>query len=283
MSGICGFFSVIPNKHLLAQFNKTMEQNVRGEYKSVSGDFFKFINVESSQNENKELHKENCTQLQIITHGEAYNENAVNLDETILDLYKNDELARLQDFNGSFLAAIYDEKKCKAVLVNDRFGTVKTYYHYNSGTLYFTPKIKLLLQLGAPKSLRMESIYDFFLFGYPLGDKTLFKDIFQLPPASIVEMTEHGLKFTKYWDVNWYSEYDSRPVHELVDELYILWQQAVERRVDRKNNNLIFLSGGLDSRAILAASLKSIDKEKLHTVTYGHERSLDFKLGRLIA
>jgi len=70
---------------------------------------------------------------------------------------------------------------------------------------------------------------------------------------------------------------------ELIDELEYLWQKSVERRIKKDEKILIPLSGGLDSRAILAAALKHTSKENIISFTFGTSDSLDFEIGRLVA
>ncbi|GAG59852.1 unnamed protein product, partial [marine sediment metagenome] len=139
------------------------------------------------------------------------------------------------------------------------------------------------MNLGVKKSLRKDAIIDFFLFGYLLGDKTLFEHIHQLPPASILEISRHGRKLTKYWDYEYDEEYGTSPKEELIDELGRLWQKAVERRIKKDETIIIPLSGGFDSRAILAAALRCAPKDKIITFTFGEPGSFDFEIGKLVA
>ena len=221
--------------------------------------------------------------ISIVTCGEVYNEDIENLDESILRLYEEGRLDELKNFNGSFAAAIYDGTEEKLTLVNDRYGLIKLFYYRDEDRFCFAPKIKPLLKLGAEKSLRKDAIIDFFLFGYLLGDKTFFKHIHQLPPASILEVSKSDMNLMKYWDYEYDEEYDARPQEELIDELGALWQRAVERRVKKDETIIIPLSGGLDSRAILAAALRCTSKDNIITFTFGESGSFDFEIGRMVA
>ena len=221
--------------------------------------------------------------ISIVTCGEVYNEDIENLDKSSLRLYEEGRLDELKNFNGSFAAAIYDGTEEKLTLVNDRYGLIKLFYYRDEDRFCFAPKIKPLLKLGAEKSLRKDAIIDFFLFGYLLGDKTFFEQIHQLPQASILEFSKNCINLTKYWDYEYDEEYDARPQEELIDELGALWQRAVERRVKKDETIIIPLSGGLDSRAILAAALRCTSKDNILTFTFGEPRSFDFEIGRMVA
>jgi len=221
--------------------------------------------------------------ISIVTCGEVYNEDNESLNEAILKLYKENRLDRLEAFNGSFAAAIYDGSKEKLTLVNDRYGLEKLFYYHNEEHFFFAPKIRPLVRLGANKSLRKDAIIDFFLFGFLLGDKTFFQHIRQLRPASILEVSKDGMNLTTYWDYEYNENYHTEPEEELIEKLDTLWQKAIERRVKGDKKILIPLSGGLDSRAILAAALKCTSKDRIITFAFGEKGSFDLEIGKMVA
>ena len=221
--------------------------------------------------------------INIVTCGEIYTEDIKEPDKIILSLYEYGKLDLLKNCNGSFAAAIYDNTEEKLTLLNDRYGLIKLFYYHDKSSFCFAPKIRPLLKLGAKKSLRKDAIVDFFLFGYLLGDKTFFKHIYQLPPASILEVSKRGMMITKYWDYEYDEEYDARSQEELIDELGALWQRSVERRIKKDEKIIIPLSGGLDSRAILAAAMRCTSKDNIITFTFGERGSFDFEIGKMVA
>ncbi len=133
------------------------------------------------------------------------------------------------------------------------------------------------------KTLKKESLIDFFLFGYLLGDNTLIEHIIQLHPGSFLEISHGNAELTQYWDYQYANISEKKTEEELINELYTLWQRAVERRIKSNKTIIIPLSGGLDSRAILAAALKCVPKERIITFTFGMKGSYDFELGQMIA
>ncbi len=218
----------------------------------------------------------------IVTCGEIYNNEISKLEKSIIKLYETNELDKLRDYNGTFAAAIYDEKRNKLTLINDRYGLKKLFYYHNENFFCFGPKISPLLRYVPKKSLRKDAILDFFLFGYVLGNKTFFNQINQLPYASILEFSREGLKLKKYWDYEYLEEYKSKS-KEVLHKLTHLWEKAVERRIKRNNKIIIPLSGGLDSRAILATALRFTSKDNIVTFTFGEKGSFDFEIGKMVA
>lgn len=197
------------------------------------------LDIKSAKNEQSIERKSG---IRLMVCGEVCNEDIKDVDKWILTLYEQGKLNLLRNLNGSFAVAIYDNSKEKLTIANDRYGLIKLFYYHDKNHFYFAPKIKPLIRLGIERTLRKDAIIDFFLFGYLLGDKTFFKHIYQLPPASIMEISKKDIKLTKYWNYRYEKNYDARPKEELIDELGELWQKAVERRIKKDETIIIPLS-----------------------------------------
>ena len=284
MVGIFGYFSQDVNENILNEIVSAIKDEDYCITDKILNRSCVLGKLDIKSTKAKELIKtKKEDEISIVTCGDVYNEDIENLDKSILTLYEEGRLDKLKIFNGSFAAAIYDSTKEKLTLVNDRYGLIKLFYYHNEDYFCFAPKIRPLLKLDVEKVLRKDAIADFFLFGYLLGDKTFFEHIPQLPPASILEVSKNGINLTKYWDYEYDEEYDARPQEELIEELGALWQGAVERRIKKDETIVIPLSGGLDSRAILAAALRCTSKDNIITFTFGEKGSFDFEIGKMVA
>jgi asparagine synthase (glutamine-hydrolysing) len=223
------------------------------------------------------------SQIIVLSSGEIFNEDITDVNEHILKLYTTKNLSQLRQLNGSFVALIYDQRKRKFILVNDRNGSIKIFYYYKDDQLYFSPKIRSLLSLNVDKQLRQDAIIDFFLFGYLLEDKTLFEYIHQLPPGTILECSKDELIQLRYWDYKIYDRLDMKDRQHLIDQLSLLWDQAMKRRMDIDKTSLILSSGGLDSRAVLASISGNTSRDNVIAFTFGLPGSFDFEIGRMVA
>ena len=170
--------------------------------------------------------------------------------------------------NGSFNIVICDFKKNEIVIINDRYGLRPFYYTINNGKLLFASEIKAILQDETfKKELNDETIADFFAFGEIFGNKTFFKGIEVMPPASIFTYDGKNISIEQYWDINYEPDYN-KSEDEFVDELVKSFKKAVEIRMKDNLRYGVTLSGGLDSRVVLGA----IDKERrkdIVTITFG--------------
>ncbi|NJD51875.1 MAG: asparagine synthetase B [Candidatus Methanoperedens sp.] len=177
-----------------------------------------------------------------------------NDPELILHLYEelgNDFVDKL---NGSFSLAIWNEKSQKLLIANDRYGSRPIYYTNSNGYLLFGSEIKVILQDETfKKRVDDRSVTEFFSFGHILGNKTFFYGIELLPPASIMTFDRRNVSIDKYWDLEFNTKYENHTEDYYIEKLYNLVLQSVERRMKGKKRIGVMLSGGLDSRTIVAS------------------------------
>ena len=285
MVGIFGYFSQDINENILNEIVSAMKDEDYCITDKILNRSCVLGKLDTKSTKPEEPIAKKNEKISIVTCGEVYNENEniKNIDKSILTLYEEGRLDKLKNFNGTFAAAIYDNVEEKLTVVNDRYGLIKLFYYRDEDRFFFAPKIRPLLKLDVEKSLRKDAIVDFFLFGYLLGDKTFLEHIHQLPPASILEVSKSNMNLLKYWDYEYDEEYDARPQEELIEELGALWQRAVERGIKKNEKIIIPLSGGLDSRAILAAALRCTSRDNIITFTFGEKGSFDFEIGKMVA
>jgi asparagine synthase (glutamine-hydrolysing) len=213
--------------------------------------------------------------------GEFYDEDGLlQLAASI----SQEDLAGLRALDGIFSAVAYHRTKKKLYLVNDRYGLKHLYTTQRGESFSFASEIKAFLSLpGARPKLHKEAIADFFRTGYFLGDNTWFEGISLLPPASFLcwDLRTKALSEKQYFQLE-----DLRPFTEKVDprelteELGCLFTRSVQRRAKDEEKIGITLSGGLDSRAILAAISP---RDNLHTVTFGEPSSEDVRYAKMAA
>ena len=223
-----------------------------------------------------------ATKQQLLSKGQRFSNH--NDAEFILHLYEEYGEEFVHKLNGSFTLVIWDEKTQKLLIVNDRYGTRSIYYTpaNNNGYFLFGSEVKAIIQ---DKTFKMivddRSVAEFFIFGYLLGTKTFFQGVELLAPASILTYEKGQVSITQYWDFDFNEEYEDRPEEYYVEKLSQLILQAVERQMKGNYRIGVPLSGGLDSRTIVA----SINKKHypLHTFTIGMANCDDANFAQIIA
>jgi len=139
------------------------------------------------------------------------------------------------------------------------------------------------MNLIGEKKIRKDALLDFFIFGYYLGDKTFDENIFQLPPSTILKVSKQSVSVKSYWSYPLDDKFDVCEKDLLLEKLGMRWQKAVDQRIVGNEKIIVEISGGLDSRAILAAALLSTSKENILLYTFGDEKSYDCEIGKKIA
>lgn len=202
----------------------------------------------------------------------------------LLTLFSKKGERFIEELNGAFVIAMWDREKKQLLILNDRYGLRPLYYTFCDGIFLFSSEIKGMLDFpGFNKKVDDRAVCEFFSFGYPLGNKTFFEDVRLLSPGSILTFRDGSIKIRKYWDFSFQEEYEqSIKEEQYIEKLSYLLKIAIERRFEAKNLRVgSFLSGGLDTRTILA--LKPNGQSHIHTFTHETGQPYDVVIAETIS
>ena len=156
---------------------------------------------------------------------------------------------------GMFAFAIWDKSNETLYIARDRLGIKPLYYaSTSSGDLYFGSELKSLLQIpGLAKDISPQAVEEFFAFGYVPEPRSIFSAINKLPSASYLIMKKGYNKpeIKSYWDIS-FSLMSNPNAEEIQDELIFRLTEAVDIRLMADVPLGAFLSGGVDSSAVVA-------------------------------
>lgn len=184
-------------------------------------------------------------------------------------------------FNGMFALAIYDPNNASLWLARDRFGEKPLFYAHNHKGVAFASEIGALkLWPGFNHNVDAANFQRFFAWNYMPDSRTIFAECKSLPPATYlrINLRDHSLSLHTYWSFSLDPDESltDRQEGELAEELRRLLVQAVRRRLLADVPLGIFLSGGIDSSAVLGAAVRLRDPESISTFTIGfREKSFD--------
>jgi len=202
-------------------------------------------------------------------------------EEAIATIYKEFGAKTPEKLNGDFNVSIYDPQKDRLLIFNDRFGFRHMYIYQDDDILMFAPEIKAFTQYPQfDKTIDENGIADYFNFSYHMGDRTMFKRTKLLPPASCLEVRENKIKLTTYWKPKYENKRKISDLSECINTGYQLFCQSVARRLNNSKDVLIPLSGGLDSRLILAVAVEN--GCNITTATFGNRACLDYKIAQQV-
>jgi asparagine synthase (glutamine-hydrolysing) len=171
--------------------------------------------------------------------------------EVLLALFEHKGVDCLDDLNGMFAIAIWDTKTKQLFLARDRLGKKPLYYYCHNGHFAFASEIKALLPAPFVKTeLRPDAVKDFFAYQYVPDPKTIYRNIHKLSPGHWLITNGDAIEQRQYWDVS-FSSASTASEEELKSGLYDLIDDAVRLRMVSDVPLGAFLSGGVDSSAVV--------------------------------
>jgi len=163
------------------------------------------------------------------------------------------------DLNGSYSLVIFDKREERIHIVSDRFATRPIYYWHEGKEFAFASEPKAILKHPSyHKKLNLVAVSKFFRYGRLclFGDDTWFEGIVGLAPGSVLTFDDGEVNIERYWDLNYHADRHTSP-DELADKLASSFTRAVRVRTSQAGLRYsVALSGGLDSRSVLAACKK---------------------------
>lgn len=187
----------------------------------------------------------------------------------------------LRSCRGTFCAVVYESPTHRLHLITDKLGIRPIYCWVSADYIVFATALRILEAVSfCKKSINLLGTAETACYGYPLSDRTPYQNIFSLLAGEVVSVDAHELRRQNYW------RWDELPAPAASDippseRIYRHFQDAVKVRLGGQKTAAAFLSGGLDSRAIVAA-LKDAGA-KVFTANFGPPGSQDQVLGQLAA
>ena len=192
--------------------------------------------------------------------------------EVILALYRKLGTDCLKQLNGMFAFALWDTVEKTLFIARDRIGKKPLYYYHAGGDrLAFASEIKCLLQLpGIKREIEPTAIVDFLAYHYIPDPKTIYRNIYKLPPAHYMVLKSGGEPHIgEYWDID-FTQQEGRTFAAAEEELLELLQDATSARMVADVPLGAFLSGGVDSSAVVALMAKT-SANPVRTCTIGFQ------------
>jgi asparagine synthase (glutamine-hydrolysing) len=211
--------------------------------------------------------------VSLVFNGEIYNFRELRKDlirrghhlrthsdgEVIAHLYEEKGPGCIEDLNGMFAIALWDDRAGRLLLARDRAGEKPLYYWQGSGTFVFASEIKSLLEYpDVPREADFKAWTQYFLLGYIPAPKSAFRGIQKLPAAHRLVAERGEISIEPYWRLADHLCPPGRARVSLAEEASLtqelrdrVRQAAVSRLVSDVPLG-VFLSGGVDSSTLVA-------------------------------
>jgi asparagine synthase (glutamine-hydrolysing) len=221
-------------------------------------------------------------QIHIVWNGEIYNYRELRAEletrgihcrdssesEVVVNLYLEFGLDFINKLNGMFAIAIHDARDRSLHLIRDRMGKKPLWIsQLSDGTLFFASEVRALMLARPDRTLRTNMIAEVMQYGYINSPNSAFKEIYQVPPASVTSWRDGKTTTTTYWTADFETKV-TIPYEEALETTKELIEAAVSRRLISERPLGSFLSGGYDS-TVVTAYMAKLMKENVQTYSIG--------------
>ncbi|MGH8262839.1 MAG: asparagine synthase (glutamine-hydrolyzing), partial [Steroidobacteraceae bacterium] len=224
--------------------------------------------------------------LWVVCNGELYNFQKLRTElqrqghrfrtgsdvEILLHLYEERGDRFLEPVSGMFAAALWDAKKRRLVIARDRIGIKPLYYAVSGERFAFASEAKALLVLPwIDRELDGDAVREYLALGYAVAPRTMHRGIRKLPPATQLVWENGNITLERYWQMPTSSRTDLE-----VEDAVALVRGELDRAVHEHMVSDVpigaFLSGGIDSSAVVALMARHSDRP-VNTYSIGYTGS----------
>jgi asparagine synthase (glutamine-hydrolysing) len=211
----------------------------------------------------------NFRQLRAGLEGDGYRFTSDCDTEVLLAMYARYGAEMLPRLNGIYAFAIWDSEAGEMFLARDRLGVKPMYYTEHDGSLFFASEIKALLRAVPTPGLNHEAVSEYLTFLWVPDPATLFEGVYKLPPGHCATYRNGRLAIREWWDMRFAPEELSEQewAARVRDEV----GESIRRQMVSDVPLGSFLSGGIDSSAIVGEMRRATDEVTTYTVGFSQE------------
>ncbi len=187
--------------------------------------------------------------------------------EVLLAAYMQWGEGCLPRLHGMFAFAVYDDRKKELFIARDRIGIKPLYYHESDQHLLFASELRALLATGlVPRKLDHHALIDHLRYQTVHAPATIVRDVRMLMPGHCMVVSDNEVVIRKWWDLERSVQREARSLDltTVQREIRERSSRAVERRMVADVPFGAFLSGGIDSSAVVGLMAQASDRA-VHT------------------
>jgi asparagine synthase (glutamine-hydrolysing) len=191
--------------------------------------------------------------------------------EVVIHAYEQWGPESCTHLRGMFAYAIWDENCQRLVMARDRLGKKPLVYTHTSEAFLFASEIRaLLLDPSVQHRVSLPAIYAYLVRLYVPASQTAFDNIYKLPPAHYLVLENGRLEIKRYWRVDYNQKKSSNYSEtEAQEQLWQLLREATRIRLMSEVPLGAFLSGGIDSSAVVGIMSQFMDEPvKTFSINY---------------
>lgn len=203
--------------------------------------------------------------------------NSESDTEVILANYFEKGKNCVKDFNGMWAFCIFDIKKNILFLSRDRVGKKSLYYYFDGKKFIFSSELKAILKNKIKLELDPRGVDLYLSMGFIPSPYSIYKNIYKLEPRQnlILDLDTNKIKKNYYYEIPDYNPVNNKK--KLIKDADFLLEDSIKLRMISDVPVGAFLSGGLDSSAIVKKMANFVNLKNLHTFSIGFNKCKDKK------
>ncbi len=212
--------------------------------------------------------------IRVVFNGEIYNFHEIRKElqalghrftsqgdtEVIVHGYEEWGEAVLDRLNGMFALALWDERTRRLILARDRLGIKPLYYFVDDARFIFASEIKaILVHSDVARDIAPRGLLNYFAYGHAVGEDAVYCGIRKLLPGHLIRVRDGSIEQRRWWSAK-PAETVAVSEEACASEVRRLLEDSVRLRLIADVPLGAFLSGGLDSSAIVAIMARQMDR-----------------------
>lgn len=185
----------------------------------------------------------------------------------------------VNELNGMYAFAVFDERTGTIFAARDRAGEKPFFYWHSNGRFWFASELKALMaHPDFPRQLNPEAVEYYFAYGYVPGELCILRGVKKLPPAHALEydVAADRMRVWRYWNLPNGEKIQHVDEQQLLDELDQLLEASVRRQLVADVPVGVLLSGGVDSSLIATMAVRcSTAPVRTFTISFPGHGSFD--------
>jgi asparagine synthase (glutamine-hydrolysing) len=299
MCGIAGMLGVADDGRLGRMLSRLTHRGPDDEGRFVDGDGgvamgARRLSIVDLSNGSQPISNEDGT-VAVAFNGEIYNHASLRSEleaaghrfrtdcdtEVLVHLWEEHGVEMPERLEGMFAFSIWDAADETLFLCRDRLGIKPLFVHEGADELLWGSEVVALLAAGIDVSVDPRSLYRYFSFRYTPQPDTLIDSIEKLPPGHSLTVRNGETTERQYWSL------DQRPVSGSVDDVAgrvrTLLEASVRKRLMGDVPVGAFLSGGLDSSAVVGLMSRHVDDVRTYSIGFADDAVDESDEARFVA
>jgi asparagine synthase (glutamine-hydrolysing) len=233
----------------------------------------------------------------MVFNGEIYNykiiRNALTFNnwttesdtEVLLHAYIQWGSRCLDMLEGMFAFAIWDCEKRELFVARDRMGIKPLYYCHAKADFAFSSEIRALMHSGiAGGKINTEALPDYLMYHTIHAPETIIKGVYMLMPGHCIRVSDGAITAEEYWNPETLVKTIQPTAAEAQEQVRYLLTEAVKKRLVADVPFGAFLSGGIDSSAVVALMAGNMSRPvDTFNIAFDESEFSEAKYARLMA